>query len=386
MGPAGDAMAVFICYRRDDTEGEARALHTRLLQETSPPHVFLDHDTIEAGQDWRARIDEALAQVQAAVIVIGPRWAGILQDRAASGQADIVRAEAAACLARPGLLVVPVLVKGATLPAAASLPEDVRALTERNAMDLRGASWKDDTARLVKRLRSARALPVKPSTWAWRGAALAMLPLAAAVLAWARVPAPAVPQGMTPTYARPLVEAAGLRFASADIAQATFGGYVVSSGPRGLRAAAQQSPAAGTPLWRWQTVRVDFLVLEPYRLVCRGGGPLATPLPSGDRPFIRLDTGWSATMPPGGCAWVTGPVHPNQMPVLRPLGFGAQLDQAFARAPAQLLVFCAYSQYDLPGAQRAERMAAMDFRQFLTTDDAGRLVPTVAGHVCDDKL
>lgn len=67
-------MAVFICYRRDDTEGEARALYTRLAKETDESNLFLDHDAIGAGDDWRERIDATLKKVEAVLVVIGPRW------------------------------------------------------------------------------------------------------------------------------------------------------------------------------------------------------------------------------------------------------------------------------------------------------------------------
>ena len=84
-------MAVFICYRRDDTEGEARALHARLAEETDERHLFLDHDAIGAGDNWHVQIDEALRDVKAALIVIGPRWLGSLDVRADRGEQDVVR-------------------------------------------------------------------------------------------------------------------------------------------------------------------------------------------------------------------------------------------------------------------------------------------------------
>jgi hypothetical protein len=34
-------MGVFICYRRDDAEGEARALYARLAEETDESKLFL---------------------------------------------------------------------------------------------------------------------------------------------------------------------------------------------------------------------------------------------------------------------------------------------------------------------------------------------------------
>lgn len=158
-------MAVFICYRRDDAEGEARALQSRLAEETDERHLFLDHDAIGAGDNWRARIDEALRRVEAALIIIGPRWLDSLDSRANSGEQDVVRREIETCLSRQDVCVIPVLVKGAAMPNAEALPPDVRQLADRNAIEIRGSAWKDDTARLLRLLRKAVACSVPRLAW-----------------------------------------------------------------------------------------------------------------------------------------------------------------------------------------------------------------------------
>jgi hypothetical protein len=379
-------MAVFICYRRDDTEGEARALHARLAEETDERHLFLDHDAIGAGDNWRARIDEALRDVKAALIVIGPRWLGSLDARADRGEQDVVRREIAACLSRQGVSVIPVLVKGATMPAAEALPPDVRQLADRNAIEIRGSAWKDDTARLVKVLRRARALPLSRRHWLKRAAvAIAILALGTGIYL-ARVEVPRIPISMTKQFAQPLVEKAGLRFNALEVKSARFQGFVVEAAARGMLVAAGQRPDPGTTLFRGQTVEVEFIMREPYRLVCKGGGALGASAPGDDLRFEKHPGTWSLDMKPGSCTWVDAPISPNQEPVLRPVGFKNQLPEIFKAAPEQFLTFCAYSEYDRPNATRSERLVALDYRQFLTPDDNGKLNPNVAGHVCDERL
>lgn len=39
-------MGIFICYRRGDSEGDARALYTRLSEETDTENLFLDHGAV----------------------------------------------------------------------------------------------------------------------------------------------------------------------------------------------------------------------------------------------------------------------------------------------------------------------------------------------------
>lgn len=380
-------MAVFICYRRDDAEGEARALQSRLAEETDERHLFLDHDAIGAGDNWRARIDEALRRVEAALIIIGPRWLDSLDSRANSGEQDVVRREIETCLSRQDVCVIPVLVKGAAMPNAEALPPDVRQLADRNAIEIRGSAWKDDTARLVRLLRKAGALPLSRRHWIKRGAAvIATLALGAGVY-WARVEVPRIPISMTKQSAQPLVETAGLRFKALEVKSARFQGYVVEAGARGLLVAANQRPAPGTTLFRGETVEVEFIRKEPYRLVCKGGGSLGAVVPGADLRFEMHPGTWSSPdMKPGSCTWVTGPIHPNQDPVLRPVGFKHQLPELFNEAPGHMLTFCAYSEYDHPNAPRSERLVALNYQQFLTPDDNGKLNPTVGGHVCDDRL
>jgi hypothetical protein len=202
----------------------------------------------------------------------------------------------------------------------------------------------------------------------------------------ARVKVPRIPISMTKQFAQPLVEKAGLRFNALEVKSARFQGFVVEAATRGMLVAAGQRPDPGTTLFRGQTVEVEFIMREPYRLVCKGGGALGASTPGDDLRFEKHPGTWSLDMKPGSCTWVDAPISPNQEPVLRPVGFKNQLPEIFKAAPEQFLTFCAYSEYDRPNATRSERLVALDYRQFLTPDDNGKLNPNVAGHVCDERL
>jgi len=62
-------MAVFISYRREDSDGETRAIYNRLAQETDARNLFLDVEAIGAGERWKGRIDDMLASVKAVLEV-----------------------------------------------------------------------------------------------------------------------------------------------------------------------------------------------------------------------------------------------------------------------------------------------------------------------------
>ena len=141
--------SVFISYRRDDSAGFAGRLADALEQRLGAGAVFRDVDDIQPGADFEAVIARGLDQVRAVLVVIGPGWL----DAAVDGQRrldrpdDFVRREVEQALAS-GKPVVPVLVGGATMPAANALPVALRGLASRQALVLGDASWSADLARL----------------------------------------------------------------------------------------------------------------------------------------------------------------------------------------------------------------------------------------------
>ena len=64
--------------------------------------------------------------------------------------------------------VIPVLLQGADMPDDEDLPDDLKPLSRRNALDIRDGRWGDDVAHLVKTLRQALdatgSEPVQPRT------------------------------------------------------------------------------------------------------------------------------------------------------------------------------------------------------------------------------
>lgn len=372
-------MAVFINYRREDSEGDARALYNRLAEETDESNLFLDFEAVGAGDNWRLRIDDTLKKVQAVLVVIGPQWLDILKARAAAGGADLVRREIAASLSKTGVRVVPVIVKGAHMPAADALPDDIRSLADRNAIEVRGAAWTTDVDRLVKTLRRAGALPTSRRGWMLRGAAvLAALSIIGAVFA-ARVEVPNVPKDMSYKYARALIEGHGLRFQGHKLPP--------PADNRGIDVVADQRPAAGSTVFRGQTVEVDLVVKQPYVYVCRGGGPLSAPTDGDTLRFEKYNGKPSPEMKEGSCAWITGGNFSNQDPFLKPLGFEKELPDAFSKAPGGLLAFCAFSQYDLgANATKSERLVALSYDEYMIRDDNGQLQPKIAAHICVDHM
>ena len=118
---------IFLSYRRADAAASAGRLFTSLSQYVGAEHVFRDVASIEAGEDFEHAIRDAVEKAAVVLIVIGPRW---LDLRAGDGTRrieeplDYVRREIELALSSDAL-VIPVLVEGAAVPTAESLPTTI---------------------------------------------------------------------------------------------------------------------------------------------------------------------------------------------------------------------------------------------------------------------
>ena len=143
-------MSVFVSYRRKDTAGYAGRLCEHLCGVFGADNIFFDVQDIAPGQDFVDSIEKTISACHAVVVVIGPEWVADLKARA--GAEDFVRQEVAAALRRQ-TPVFPVLVGGATMPAATELPEALAPLSRRQALEIRDARFDDDVKLLVSALQ-----------------------------------------------------------------------------------------------------------------------------------------------------------------------------------------------------------------------------------------
>jgi hypothetical protein len=147
--------SIFLSYRRDDSEGQAGRLYDDLVADFGSDSVFMDVAAIQPGRDFRKSIDQSLNSCGVFLSLIGKSW---LTAKDTSGQrrlddpADFVRIETAAALKRD-IPVIPVLVQGASAPKSDQLPDDLKELAFRNAVELTHARWASDIQVLIKALR-----------------------------------------------------------------------------------------------------------------------------------------------------------------------------------------------------------------------------------------
>ncbi|MCA9036579.1 MAG: TIR domain-containing protein [Planctomycetaceae bacterium] len=148
-------MKLFFNYRRDDTDDLAGRLHDRLSVEFGAENIFKDVDSIRPGQNWRVALERSIASSDIVLAIIGKQWLTItdeLGQRRIDAEEDFVRFELEAAR-RAGKIILPVVVKGASIPNPSLLPESIRWLCDFQQSELRADPFfKDDVARLLAEL------------------------------------------------------------------------------------------------------------------------------------------------------------------------------------------------------------------------------------------
>jgi formylglycine-generating enzyme required for sulfatase activity len=157
---------IFISYRRDDCSASAGRLYDRLCGHFASTNIFMDVDNLDPGVDFVDAIEESVASCDALIAVIGRFWL-ISSDeegrRRLDNPEDFVRIEIATALNRD-VRVIPLLVDGALMPRSRDLPDDLKPLTRRMALEVSHTRFKEDCNRLITTLdRAMEGVKTRPS-------------------------------------------------------------------------------------------------------------------------------------------------------------------------------------------------------------------------------
>jgi hypothetical protein len=157
--PATSSKAnIFISYRRRETAGHAGRLYDGLVEHFGAERVFMDI-TLEPGVDFAATIQAAVGSCGALVALIGEEWLTVTDargNRRIDDPADVHRMELQAALDRD-VRLIPALVQDAEMPTDQDLPEALRPLVRRQAVELSDQRWDYDVERLVSVLERVLA-------------------------------------------------------------------------------------------------------------------------------------------------------------------------------------------------------------------------------------
>ena len=137
---------IFISYRRSESEYAAGSLGRELRTLFGDEQVFRDKEDIAGGVSWKQHVLDEIDHGSALLVLIGRNWASALDahgQRRLDNSDDPIRLEIADAL-RDGAVVIPVLLENAEMPEAAELPEEIRELSDLNALRLRDGDWQHD--------------------------------------------------------------------------------------------------------------------------------------------------------------------------------------------------------------------------------------------------
>ena len=148
---------IFVNYRRDDFPGTAGRLRDQLADAFGPDSLFMDVDNIPAGVDFASYLNAQVAACDVFLAIVGPNWlnaTGETGGRRIDDPDDFVRIEIAAALAR-NIHVIPLTIDGARLPKADELPDPLKPLIRRQAVEVRNDHFHRDAEALIEKLHRA---------------------------------------------------------------------------------------------------------------------------------------------------------------------------------------------------------------------------------------
>jgi TIR domain len=142
---------IFISYRRQDASYPAGRLYDNLHNRFPQNEIFMDVDSLKPGIDFVQTIEERVGACDVLVAVIGKHWLSAADEEGRprlDNPEDYVRLEVGTALKR-GVRVIPALVEGASMPQASQLPEDLKPLARRNALNVSHDRFRADSERLI---------------------------------------------------------------------------------------------------------------------------------------------------------------------------------------------------------------------------------------------
>ena len=151
-GRSARSPKIFISYRRADSADVTGRIYDRLIQQFGKSAIFKDVDSIPPGVDFKTHLEKAVGRCKIFLVVIGDRWLDATDSKRRNrlqDPNDFVRIEIESALSR-NILVIPLLVRGAVMPAEKKLPPSLRKLVYRNGISIRSdPDFHGDINRLI---------------------------------------------------------------------------------------------------------------------------------------------------------------------------------------------------------------------------------------------
>jgi len=141
---------IFISYRRDDSAGSTGRIFDR-LNYLKKYQIFIDVDAINFGEDFIEAIEKAVKKCHILIVIIGRYWLTITDENGArrlDNPHDFIRIELETAFQNK-TRIIPVLVDKAKMPKLDDLPENIKPLIRRNAIEISHDQFTKDVNRLI---------------------------------------------------------------------------------------------------------------------------------------------------------------------------------------------------------------------------------------------
>lgn len=161
-----DQPTIFINYRRDDTTVFARLLYAELENHFGDKRIFQDTEKIAYGADFVEVFSEHIASCKVFLAVIGKNWLSIAAKKRSAKLRDHAHLEICSALKRNAqskgsIVVIPLLVDGASMPSEEDLPDGIKKLADLNIYEF-NEKWLDEgLERLIKQLEKVVGKPAR---------------------------------------------------------------------------------------------------------------------------------------------------------------------------------------------------------------------------------
>ena len=155
---------VFVSYRRRDSRASTGRIADRLRAHFGESAIFQDIESIGLGVDFRTALLERLDKADVFLAIIGDQWLTAEDEgkRRIEQPDDPVRLEIAGALARKEIPVIPVLVGDAPIPDVDDLPDDLKELHYRNAIEIPSDDTFDpQVTKLIAAIEKEIGAPIK---------------------------------------------------------------------------------------------------------------------------------------------------------------------------------------------------------------------------------
>jgi hypothetical protein len=143
---------IFLCYRREDTQGFARGIYQSLVGKYGHEQVFRDIDSTPPGVRFAAWIESRVSQCSVMIVLIGKAWLSA-EDQHKQRRLDLpkdwVRQEIGVALSRD-ISIIPVLVQGAPMPTEDELPDSITDLASFQSTEVTDSRWDFDVGLLLQ--------------------------------------------------------------------------------------------------------------------------------------------------------------------------------------------------------------------------------------------